>query len=310
MRLSSLSALLLISIFLSSILTLTACSSINYETNIHEVKEEFDNISIKTDSADIDFAPSDDGMCKIACYENARKRHSVEVINDTLVIEMVDAKKWYDRIGVNIDLPKITVYIPESEYSALIIEQSTGDIQISKDFNFKSIDISLSTGDVKCYASATENIKITASTGDIYAEGISAGSLDFTVSTGKVTVSDITCDTAIAVGVSTGNTYLTDIACKNLTSIGTTGAISLKNVNSAERITIERSTGDVILENSDAKEFFITTSTGDVTGNLLTDKVFITQTNTGNVTVPNSVTGGKCEITTTTGDIKISISNN
>ena len=304
----TLSILLLLIIFCMMILTMTACSSMNYETNIHEINEEFNNISIKTDTADIAFVPSNDGMCRVACYEDAKSIHSVEIQNGTLMINVVNNKKWYDYIGV-IDSPKITVYLPEKAYSSLVIEESTGDIEISKDFKFKSIDISLSTGNVKCYASAVENITIAASTGDIYAEGISASSLDLTVSTGNVTVSSVTCEEDITIGVSTGKTYLTDVACKNLTSTGSTGDISLKNVISTEKISVERSTGDVTLDRSDAAELFITTSTGDVEGSLLTDKVFITKTDRGRINVPNSITGGRCEITTETGDIKISISD-
>ena len=287
MRHSVLLRLLLLIVFSIGLLTLTACSLSDYETNIHKINEEFDNISIKTDTADIAFVLSDDGMCRVACYEEAKISHSVEVQNGTLTVNVVNNKKWYDYIGVNIDSPKITVYLPKSEYSSLIIEESTGDIEISKDFGFKSIDISLSTGNVKCYASAAEAIKIAASTGDIYAEGISASSLDLTVSTGKV--------------------HLSDIMCKNLTSIGDTGNVSLINVIATEKISIERSTGDITFECSDAAELFITTDTGNVKGSLLTNKVFITKTDTGRINVPNSIAGGRCEITTDTGDIKISI---
>ena len=307
MRRSALLQLLLFIVFSMGLLTLTACSLSDYETNIHKINEEFDNISIKTDTADIAFVLSDDGMCRVACYEEAKISHSVEVQNGTLTVNVVNNKKWYDYIGVNIDSPRITVYLPEAEYSSLIIEESTGDIEISKDFGFKSIDISLSTGDVKCYASAAEAIKIAASTGDIYVESISASSLDITVSTGEATVSGATCEEDITIGVSTGEVYLTDIVCQNLISTGRTGDISLKNVISTGKITIERSTGDVMLDRSDAAELFVTTTTGKVEGSLLTDKVFIAKTNTGRINVPSSITGGKCEITTKTGDIRISI---
>ena len=271
------------------ILTMTACSSSEYETNIHEINEEVNSISIKTATTHIEFVPSDDGICKVVCYEKAKERHSIEVQNGTLAINVLNDKEWYDYIWFNIDSPKITIYLPTAEYSSLVIEGSTGDIEISKDFVFKNIDVSLSTGDVKCYASAEETIKIVTNTGNIYMESISATSLDLMVSTGRVTVSDI--------------------ACKNLISTGSTGDISLKNVISTEKISIERETGDVTLEASDAVEIFITTDTGDVNGSLLTDKVFITKTDTGRIDVPNSITGGRCEITTDTGNIKISISD-
>ena len=58
---------------------------------------------------------------------------------------------------------------------------------------------------------------------------------------------------------------------------------------------------------SDAEAIFVQTDTGDVTGSLLTEKVFSTRTGTGRVSVPQSVTGGRCEISTDTGDIRIEI---
>ena len=60
-------------------------------------------------------------------------------------------------------------------------------------------------------------------------------------------------------------------------------------------------------ENSDAAQISVKTSTGDVTGTLLSEKVFITETSTGTIRVPKTITGGKCEITTSTGNIKIDI---
>ena len=65
--------------------------------------------------------------------------------------------------------------------------------------------------------------------------------------------------------------------------------------------------GSVTFESSDAEEIFVETDTGNVTGNLLTDKVFITHTDAGRIDVPKTVTGGKCEISTDTGDVKLDI---
>ena len=108
MHRSVLFRLLLFIVFSMGLLTLTACSLSDYETNIHKINEEFDNISIKTDTADIAFVPSDDGMCKVVCYEDAKSIHSVEIQDGTLMINVVNNKNWYDYIGVNIDSPKIS----------------------------------------------------------------------------------------------------------------------------------------------------------------------------------------------------------
>lgn len=226
-------------------------STVKYETNTYEINKAFDGISMNTDTADIVFSLSDDGKCRVECYEEENEKHSVIVEDDTLTIELIDERGVYDfigYIGLNFDTPKITVYLPKTQYTSLLIDESTGDI---------------------C------------------AENISAGSLDLTVSTGKVN--------------------LTDVECKNLISKGDTGDIFLKNVVATEKFSIERSTGDVKFDSSDAAEIFVITDTGNVTGSLLTDKVFIAHTDTGSVEVPKTVTGERCEISTDTGDIKITI---
>ena len=105
--------------------------------------------------------------------------------------------------------------------------------------------------------------------------------------------------------VTTGKTDIDNVSCRNLFSDGDTGNITLKNVIAAEKFDIERDTGDVKFEDCDAAEISVETDTGDVTGNFLTDKVFLTETDTGRIDVPKTVTGGRCEISTDTGDIKI-----
>jgi len=288
----------------------TKLSTVKYETNTYEISEAFDGISMNTDTADIAFALSDDGNCRVECHEEANTKHSVSVKEGTLTVELIDERSVYDfigYIGLNFGSPKITVYLPKSEYTNLLINGDTSDIEIPNDFTFKDVDISLSTGDIDFCASASEKIKIKTSTGDICAENISVGSLDLTVSTGKVTVSDVNCEGNITVGVSTGKTYLTDIVCKSVMSSGNTGDIYLNNVIATETFSIERSTGDVRFDGSDATEIYVKTDTGDVTGSLLTDKVFITQTDTGDVDVPKTTTGGRCEISTDTGNIKITV---
>ncbi|MBE6644175.1 MAG: DUF4097 domain-containing protein [Ruminococcaceae bacterium] len=278
-----------------------------YETNTYELNEEFSTISIITDTADIVFVPSDDEKCKVVCYEVEKEKHSVSVADGVLTVNAVDTRKWYDHIGINFKTQKITIYLPEAEYSSLSIEASTGDTKIPNDFKFENIDISVSTGDVNCFASATETIKIAATTGDISVADISAGLLDLSVSTGQVTVSNVICSGNVKIGVSTGDTLMSDVECKSVISNGSTGDIVLKNVIAAETFSIERSTGDVKFDGSDAAEIYIETDTGDVRGSLLSDKTFIVNTDAGKESYPKGTTGGRCEITTDTGDIIITI---
>lgn len=285
----------------------TKLSTFKYETNEYKINEDYKNILIVADTADIVFVPGENPTSTVECFEQKNVKHSVTVKDGTLHIEVADTRKWYEHIGINFGTPKITLYIPQNEYGTLSVKSSTGDVEIPKEFKFQSIDISESTGKVTNYACASEFIKIRTSTGNIRVENITAGKLDLSVSTGDINLSNVTCDGQVKIDVSTGKTNLTDIKCKNVISVGSTGDISLKNVIATEKFSIERSTGDVKFDGCDASEIFVKTDTGDVTGSLITDKVFIVDTDTGSIDVPKTVTGGRCEITTDTGDICIKI---
>ena len=282
-------------------------STNKYETNDHEINEEFLSVLIDTNTADIKLLPSEDSKCRVECYEQKNLTHSVSVNDGELLIKVEDTRAWYEHIGINFGEPKITVYLPKTEYSSLTVKGSTGDVDIPNNFKFGRIDISVSTGDVTSYASADEDIKIKTTTGKIFVEDVSADRLDLSVSTGTVTVSETSVEGDISVEVSTGKTKLTNVTCKDLFSDGDTGDIDMVNLIAEGTLSVERSTGDVKFDGCDASEIFVETDTGDVKGSFLSEKLFITETDTGRVEVPHSVEGGRCEISTDTGDIKISI---
>jgi DUF4097 and DUF4098 domain-containing protein YvlB len=98
------------------------------------------------------------------------------------------------------------------------------------------------------------------------------------------------------------------VTCQALVSDGDTGDMILNSVTATEKFIITRDTGDVRLDGCDAAEIFITTDTGDVKGSLLSEKVFIARSKTGKIDVPKTVNGGRCEITTDTGNINIKLS--
>lgn len=284
----------------------TKLGASNFQTNVHEISEQFDGISIETQTADIRFLPATDGKCKAVCFERESMKHSVSVQDGVLTIREVDERKWYEYLG-GFGEETLTLYLPQSEYGALKIQSDTSDIEIPQNFRFDSVDISVSTGDVECLASVNKTLKIKTSTGDIELERMSASSMELSVSTGEVSVENVNCLGEIKITVSTGKAELENVACGSLVSKGSTGDITLKNVIASGKFTIERSTGDVRFERSDAAEIFVKTDTGDVRGTLLTAKVFAAKTDTGRIDLPRTDEGGRCEIITDTGDIQIRI---
>lgn len=281
-------------------------SAADYETHVTKISEDFNEISISTRTANIAFAASEDGECRVECYEDKKETHAVAVENGALTVKIGVRKAWHYYIGFDFEEPKITVYLPKTQFSALRIESSTGSVEISKDYTFERADISLTTGDVHFGAAISEALKIKTTTGNIGVDGVFCGAADLSSTTGNLIVSGATCGGDFAVNVSTGNAHLTNVTCENLISDGSTGDLALKNVVSKNKISVERSTGNVTFIGCDAAEIYVKTSTGDVTGSLLSGKSFVTDTSTGEVNMPAS-SGGKCEIKTSTGDIKISV---
>ena len=279
-----------------------------YTTNTYTIDDGFGDISVNTTTADVDFRMSEDGECKIVCYEREKVKHSVKVTNGVLNITEQDGRAWYDYISIfSFETQKITVYLPSSGYCNLKVNVSTGNVDVAKDFRFENINIEGSTGDTKCAASALAEVKLKRSTGNIYFDGFSANSIDISTSTGDVFVSSVGCAGELKVGVSTGNIRMKDLWCGKLTTNGSTGDVDLDNVISRDTFNIKTGTGNVIMKASNAYELFIETSTGDVYGSLLSEKVFLVETGTGDKDLPKTASGGRCVVTTGTGNVKFEI---
>ena len=276
-------------------------------TNVTEIGEDFSDIIISSDTADIKFVLSEDGKCKVECHEEAKVKHNVTVEDGALKIKLVDNRLWYETVSIgSFDSSSVTVYLPQKAYNSLVINTSTSDVEIPEDFSFENLDVKVSTGDVKCKASAKE-LQITAGTGAVKIENVSANNASISTSTGQITAEKLNCSGDISLRVTTGKTSLTDVTCKNLTSVGGTGDIMLTGVVALGQCDITRDTGDVTFVKSDAASVTVKTDTGDVTGTFLTDKIIYANSSTGDIDVPKCTSGGMCDITTSTGDIIISI---
>ena len=285
----------------------TKLSTDTYVTNRYEIEEAYQSISITTDTADIALLPAENEVCTVVCHEQENVKHTVSVKDGTLVIEAVDTRKWYQHIGIHFSSPRITVYLPQAAYGTLTVRTDTGKTDVPSDFRFDAIDIKTDTGYVKVLASVLEGMRIKTSTGAITVEGSTAKTVELSVSTGKISLSQVTCAGDMRINVSTGKTIVKDTTCGNLYSTGSTGDLALERVIVAGMLSAERSTGDVRLDSCDAAELLIDTDTGSVTGSLLSEKVFLASSDTGRISVPETTTGGRCKITTDTGNIDIRI---
>ena len=278
-----------------------------YVTNTHTIEDEFQNIQVKLDTEKIVLSPSEDGRCRVVCFEEEKDPCNVRVDGQTLIIDKQDKHSWRLNFGFVLESPEVTIHLPEKTYQELSVDVDTGNVNIPGDFSFESITVASDTGDISCDASATGNIKLDTDTGHISVSGLEALSMELSSDTGSMDLSDISLSEDLRIKEQTGNVTMVNVSCRNFTSNGDTGRLAMTNVVVSGEFNLQRDTGDIKFDSCDAETIYVQTDTGDVTGSLLTEKVFITEADTGRVDVPKTITGGRCEITTDTGDIRIEI---
>ena len=261
-----------------------------YTTQTYEIGDSFDTIVINVPASDIEFAPANDGKCRIDCFDLPETQYSAEVRDDALTVTTYGEKTtWIDRLSAfSCEGPKMTVYLPESVSKQLKIAASAGDVRLPADFTFDGVDIDSSTSDVDCAASVTEEMKIHSTTGDIRLSALSAGKIHIDVTTGDVQMQNVTAQG--------------DVTVKT-----TTGDITLTETFSEKSFSLEGVTCDIRFDKCDAAQIAAHTTTGDITGTLCSDKNFTAKSNVGDVKVPDNGEGGNCELTTGTGNILITI---
>ncbi|MBP5781424.1 MAG: DUF4097 family beta strand repeat protein [Clostridia bacterium] len=238
-----------------------------YETNTYNVDSAFNGIEVNTIDADVTLKPSEDGQFRAVCVERNGKNFEVRVENGALKVTEPKRDNWPMRM-FNFKSQSVTLYLPQEHYEALSVKTVTGDVKLDS-LGFGEAVISVTTGDVDA-----KNVNV---------EG------------------------AVSVTVTTGDIKFSGVACKTFKTTGSTGDVELTDTVAADSFDIQRSTGDVVFRNSDAGEITVKTTTGDVSGTLRTGKIFTAKSTTGDVRIPDSASGGKCDISTKTGDINIEV---
>ena len=283
-----------------------------YQNKTYGSDDEIKAIDVKSSVAYIKLLPYDKEGYLVKCFEEKNAYHSVSVKDGVLSIELQETRAWYDFISFFSKPTHVTVYIPAGNYDSLTISSDTGEVYVQSYFTFNKADVSCSTGDVGFLASTENALSIKTSTGNVSlgngSDQFTHGNVSLTTSTGNVTAKKLSLKD-FTISVTTGKTNISDVTCDSLRSTGNTGNISMSNLLVKGTLSVNRSTGDVTFDKCDAAELYITTDTGDVRGSLLSPKIFLYDTDTGDVSLPGTTTGGKCKITTDTGDISFSIVN-
>ena len=236
--------------------------------------DEFDSIVIKSEVSDVKIKRSEDGKFRVD-YDRISKMRTTVVIEDgVLKITEKDNRRWYDYIltfnFVSFNNSDIVVYLPEKQY--------------------REVNVSVDTGSIKLYSVPVD------------------GNIALKTDTGSIDVYNLSCD-SISAETDTGSIDLEAVRVWNGVKLSTdTGSIDIIDTIADGDLNARTDTGSVKLKDIDANSITVKTDTGSIKGTILTEKIIFAKSDTGSVNVPESLTGGKCNLTTDTGSIKISYS--
>lgn len=282
---------------------------VKIETKEYNDVEAFNKFNIDLTIAEFEVKPSEDSTRKVIVDETRYDQHTVEVVDNTLTIKGVNKRKWYEQIFTwgFFQKVKVTVYAPEGSYEEFEAKGHTGAFIVPSNYTFDTFNVSTSTGSIKSGAKVNNELVAKTSTGSVNLDGADAKSMDLKTSTGSINVKNANVAELINARSSTGSINLENVTAQNLKTSVSSGSTRLKNVKVTEHIDSRTSSGTVYMEASDANTLFVKTSTGSVNLKLLTNKIFDAHSRTGSVKVPQTTSGGLCEVHTTTGSIRAEI---
>ena len=295
------------------------------ESKTYFVSEPFTALEIHAIDGDVRLLPSTDGKCRVECMENEEQTHKVEVRGGTLFVE----RQLRNRVGVTfspIERDYIHIYLPERDYEKLSLETSSGDAECPADFSFGEAAVSSTSGDISFRSGVEGSLTVSVTSGEVEVSGVSLGSLSISSTSGKIrlkgvdagdlslsaTSGDLAVEKTTLSGemrlrTTSGDQKLENVSCASLAAESSSGKKHLTDVLVSGELKSDSSSGDLTLLRCDAASLYLRTTSGEVRGSLRTEKVFFTDTSSGSVKAPQSMSGGKCEVHTTSGDIKLTV---
>lgn len=278
------------------------------QTNTYAIEQDFSDIRIDSDVSDVYFKVSEDGKASAVAVENDKYHHEVAFDGQALVITTKDLRKWYERpFSFDFTKKSLTLYLPKTSYRNLEVRGRTGDFESPMDFDFENASIHLSTGDIRMKSEVHGVLEAKVSTGSVDVEGANMNALTLEATSGKLRLKDVASKEGINLKTSSGDIELEAVKANSLNATASSGRVTLTDVLIEKHLLVKTSSGRITLNDCDAETLRLETSTGSIWGSLLSPKVFSVHTSTGKVNVPTSASGGLCEISTSTGNVTLTI---
>lgn len=224
-----------------------------YEQKSYVSKTEITSVKIEDNNTEIYFDKSPDNNVHVRYCENDKDYYKITE-NGELEFKKVSERQWFDKaFSINLNIPSISVLIPENFKGSINIETSNGKIDVK---NISTDDFKASTFNGKIEiseVSASGAVKLKSSNGGINIDDVnSQNKITAETSNGKISTDDISAKNEIKLATSNGaieGSVIGKISDFSITSRTTLGKNNLPNTNGGnKKLTAETSNGSINIE--------------------------------------------------------------
>ncbi len=283
----------------------------NFMEKTHTITEKVTFLKVSDAESDIRILPSSDGTCTVRCYDRESIFHTVTLDGQTLTVEQVDGRKWYEKIGFFLwwTQPRtVTVYLPLGEYKTLTLKTVSGDIQVPDGYIFSSGELKTTSGNISFESEVRQGLVAQTTSGDVTLREMGADTVVAKTTSGDVRLEGVQTSGAVTATTTSGKVSLSKVICGDLQASVTSGDVTLSEVEAWGNLTVSSTSGDISFDYIGAhKDMKFSAVSGDVEGTMVGRKNFSVKTVSGSVSVPQSGGFGQCRIETTSGDVQVRI---
>lgn len=288
-------------------------NGLNFNNQFVEKTADFSGvryIETETASYDVKFEASPDNELHVRWVDGKSFCFKVEQTGRSLKIEYVQNKtRWFESItlsiGVNTD---VVVQVPTGK-TEIAASTKSGSVALDDLTLAGELTVASSSGRIKINnVSLPGSLSTSSQSGDVELSGVSGENVNASTNSGRISLNGVDAKAGIKVDSSSGRTEITDSSCVSVDAESSSGEIELKRVSVSGGVALESTSGRIVMDALDCAELDIGTSSGEVKGTLVgSGWDFDTRTSSGSVRVPEDSGTKKARIETSSGGIRIEV---
>ncbi len=190
----------------------------------------------------------------------------------------------------------------------LEVKTSSGDITLKKVKGGAKFTAEHTSGNLRVEDGEFADTVMEATSGDTTLMSINTASLSAKAASGDLWLGTVQATRNMTLKTSSGDITVKKATLADTAIEATSGEVYVDDAKSGE-FDCQTTSGDIVLKRFDADNMTLKASSGDVNVKLLNNKNYTVHTGSGSAHYPESGGNGTCKVTTTSGDVRISVVN-